>query len=91
VRNKYAKINLYLTPELYEATDAAVILESRPVSVGDWIRRRMKEAFEDKDPEVQTKKAKKKLRYLVSNQTLEELSDQFGIPVARLKAILGDE
>jgi hypothetical protein len=91
VRNKYAKINLYLTPELYEHTDAAVILEPHPVSVGDWIRRQMKLALEVKDAEMQIKKAKKKLRNLVEAHSFEELSDRYGIPVARMKAMLGEK
>lgn len=91
MRKNYVKINLYLTPELYEPTDAAVILEPHPMSVGDWIRRQMKTALAIKDAEAQLKKAKKKLKNLIEIRTYEELSDQYGIPVERLKALMGEK
>ena len=108
MRSKYAKINLYLTPELYEQTDAAVILEAHPMSVGDWIRKQMKTALAVKDAETQIKKAKKKLQSRLDKLSLEldstegfrhndgvddafeKMSTEYGIPVARLKAMLDD-
>jgi hypothetical protein len=101
-----AKLNLYMMLELYAQTTAAVILGPRPISVGAWIRKQMKKAFDDpkfikahgKDAETQIKKAKRKLRNRLTTVRLshkdgmegafEKLSAEYGIPVARLKAML---